>query len=194
MLRGEHADGDGPNGSAPLCCLAARTPEEVAIHLAIRHAVFVEEQGFFESTDRDAHDDAPSTIQVLGLSGQVAGGAVRLYEQEGMGEGVWKGDRLAVLPAFRRRGLGAPLVRFAVATAGNLGGRLMIAHVQLSNVVFFEHLGWRPEGEPVEYVGRMHQRMAIDLSPAPAGSGGEDGALDLRRGRTQEHPGPEESG
>lgn len=162
----EWPEGIGSNGSVPaLRCLTARTPEEVAIHLAIRHAVFVDEQGFFESTDRDAHDDAPSTIHALGLCGQVAGGAVRLYELEE--KGIWKGDRLAVLPPFRRRGLGGPLVRFAVASAGNLGGRLMLAHVQMPNVVFFEHLGWRREGGPVEYVGRVHQLMAIDLSPSP---------------------------
>jgi ribosomal protein S18 acetylase RimI-like enzyme len=74
--------------------------------------------------------------------------------------------RLAVLPAFRRQGLGAPLVRFAVASAGNLGGRVMVAHVQMPNVAFFERLGWRPEGQPVEYVGRAHQLMAIDLAPS----------------------------
>jgi putative N-acetyltransferase (TIGR04045 family) len=147
----------------PMRCVAAASPAERDIHLAIRHAVFVEEQGFFEETDRDAHDEAPSTVHVLGLSGRVAGGAVRLYE---LGEpGLWKGDRLAVLRPFRRRGLGAPLVRFAVARAGQLGGRLMIAHVQLPNVVFFRRLGWRPQGDPVEFVGRPHQVMEIDLSP-----------------------------
>ncbi|MGH2687335.1 MAG: MSMEG_0567/Sll0786 family nitrogen starvation N-acetyltransferase, partial [Actinomycetota bacterium] len=118
---------------------------------------------FFEGTDRDAHDEDPSTVHVLGVSGRVAGGAVRLYELGG--PGLWKGDRLAVLPPFRRRGLGAPLVRFAVARAGELGGRLMTAHVQLPNVVFFRRLGWRPQGEPVEFHGRPHQVMEIDLSP-----------------------------
>jgi putative N-acetyltransferase (TIGR04045 family) len=168
-LRAGRNGSNGPSGSrgwGPLRCLAARTQAEVAIHLAIRHAIFVEEQGFFESTDQDAHDGEPSTIHVLGVSGQVAGGAVRLYPLEE--PGVWKGDRLAVLPLFRKQGLGGPLVRFAVASAGNLGGRLMLAHVQMPNVAFFTHLGWRPEGEPAEYVGRLHQLMAIDLA-SPSG-------------------------
>lgn len=147
----------------PLRCAAAASQAERDIHLAIRHAVFVEEQGFFEHTDRDDHDEDAATIHVLGLSGRVAGGAVRLYELDD--PGLWKGDRLAVLPPFRRRGLGAPLVRFAVARAGELGGRLMIAHVQLPNVVFFRRLGWRPQGDPVEFVGRLHQVMEIDLAP-----------------------------
>ncbi len=39
----------------------------------------------------------------------------------------------------------------------------MVAHIQLSNVRFFEHLGWYRIGEPIEYVGHPHQMMAIDL-------------------------------
>jgi putative N-acetyltransferase (TIGR04045 family) len=152
------------DAGAPLSCLRVRGAGELAIHLAIRHAVFVEEQHFFDKTDRDPHDDDPATVHVLGLSGQVAGGAVRLYPLEE--PGLWKGDRLAVLPAFRKRGLGAPLVQFAVACAGDLGGRVMVAHVQLPNVAFFLRLGWWEYGYPVEYVGRMHQVMAIDLAPS----------------------------
>jgi putative N-acetyltransferase (TIGR04045 family) len=93
----------------------------------------------------------------------VAGGAVRLYPLDDVGE--WKGDRLAVLPEFRKHGLGAPLVRFAVRTAGELGGRRMIAHIQPPNVRFFERLGWERVGEPMVYVGHPHQLMAIGLSP-----------------------------
>lgn len=152
----------------PLSCRAAATPEELAIHFAIRVAVFVEEQGFFEGTDRDAHDEEPGTIHVVGICGRVAGGAVRLYPLEE--PGVWKGDRLAVLPPFRRRGLGAPLVRFAVRTAGELGGRVMLAHIQPQNVGFFERLGWHRVGEVAPFVGRIHQQMAIDLQGAAAGS------------------------
>ena len=47
-------------------------------------------------------------------------GVVRLYPLDD--QGLWLGDRLAVLAPHRAHGLGAPLVRFAVATAGALGG------------------------------------------------------------------------
>ncbi|MGH2719557.1 MAG: GNAT family N-acetyltransferase, partial [Actinomycetota bacterium] len=119
----------------------------------------------------------------LGLCGEVAAGAVRLYplapedaggEEAGGEEGIWKGDRLAVLPAFRGKlvkgGMGGPLVRFAVWTAGTKGGRRMIAHIQPANVTFFEHLGWRNVGDLVTYAGLPHQLMAIELpAPGPAG-------------------------
>ena len=147
----------------PVTCRAAETTEELGIHFAIREAVFVTEQGFFEGSDRDGHDQDPATVHVLGLFGHVAGGAVRLYPLDE--EGLWKGDRLAVLPEFRQRGLGTPLVRFAVKTAGDRDGRLMIAHVQPQNVEYFLRLGWHAVGEPEEFVGRIHQRMEIGLGP-----------------------------
>jgi putative N-acetyltransferase (TIGR04045 family) len=149
-------------GRLEIGCRAASSPDEAAIHHEIRRRVFVEEQGFFEGSDRDAHDEQPATIKVLGLVGPVAGGAVRLYPLDDQGE--WKGDRLAVLPEFRKHGLGAPLVRFAVRSAGDLGGRRMIAYIQPPNVHFFERLGWEPLGEPADYVGHLHQQMAIDLT------------------------------
>ena len=156
-------EGVAPEADLPVTCRAAETTEELAIHFAIREAVFVTEQGFFEGSDRDGHDEDPATVHVLGLCGRVAGGAVRLYPLDE--DGVWKGDRLAVLAEFRKRGIGTPLVRFAVQTARDRGGRLMIAHIQLQNVEYFRRLGWHAVGEPDEFVGRTHQRMAIELGP-----------------------------
>lgn len=151
-----------------VACRAAVEPGDLALHHEIRRRVFVEEQRIFDGDDADHHDGDRATIRVLALCGDVAGGAVRLYplvdpEAAAAEPGLWKGDRLAVLPSFRRCGLGAPLVRFAVRTAGELGGRTMIAHIQPPNVGFFEHLGWHQVGEPVTFVGLPHQTMAIDL-------------------------------
>jgi len=113
-------------------------------------------------SDRDDRDDDPATIHVIGLADGVIGGTVRLYPLGPRGR--WKGDRLAVLPEHRRHGLGAPLVRFAVATAAALGGQQMEAYIQPANVRFFEWLGWRPAGGIVEYAGIDHQRMVIRLA------------------------------
>jgi putative N-acetyltransferase (TIGR04045 family) len=148
---------------APFCRLAADA-WSVDHHPRIRHEVVVEEQRLFHPYDLDEHDDDPVTIKVLGLRGREPAGAVRLYPLDA--DGVrWQGDRLAVLPPYRRYAAGAPLVRFAVRTAGELGGELMVAHIQPANVAFFERLGWRREG-PVEiYVGVEHQPMAIPLQP-----------------------------
>ncbi|HTY72366.1 MAG TPA: MSMEG_0567/Sll0786 family nitrogen starvation N-acetyltransferase [Actinomycetes bacterium] len=140
-------------------------PSELATHHQIREAVFVTEQALFSSTDRDLVDDRAETLHVLGYVDGAPVGTVRLYPiaPELPGEVLWKGDRLAVLAAYRQAGLGAPLVRFAVAGATRLGGDRMVAHVQLENVVFFRRLGWDPVGDPAPYVGVEHQKMSIGL-------------------------------
>lgn len=137
--------------------------EELGLHARIREAVFVREQRIFQETDRDAHDDDSATLHVLGCWGLLAGGTVRLYPLKE--PGLWKGDRLAVLPEFRKHGLGGPLVRFAVREAARRRGNRMIAYIQPTNVAFFERLGWDRVGDTVDYVGQPHQQMAIDLSP-----------------------------
>jgi putative N-acetyltransferase (TIGR04045 family) len=128
--------------------------------------VFVHEQGLFTGSDLDEHDRDESTICLLGYCDGVPAGSVRLFEVDPVTK-VWQGDRLAVLPGFRASGLGGPLVRCAVATAGAYGGRVMVAHIQVANVGFFTRLGWSPAGGTEVYVGRPHQPMRIDL-PDPA--------------------------
>jgi putative N-acetyltransferase (TIGR04045 family) len=142
-------------------CRVVAGEAEHATHMAIRRAVFVEEQGLFGASDADEHDRDSATLHVLGFWAGEAAGTVRLYP---LAEpGWWKGDRLAVLPPFRRHGIGAPLVRFAVQTASRHGGLVMVAQIQPANVAFFEGLGWYRVGDPAPYVGRLHQRMAVDL-------------------------------
>lgn len=141
-------------------CRPVRDDVERALHHRIRRLVFVEEQGLFRGTDRDEHDDDPTTVHVLGLVDGLAAGTVRLYP---LGGRLWKGDRLAVLPEQRRSGIGAPLVRYAVATAAALGGRRMDATVQAGNTSFFLALGWTCVGEPADLLGVPHQSMTIAL-------------------------------
>ena len=148
--------------TAPGVCRIVRAAPELAHHFAIRQRVFVEEQSLFSGSDRDQRDYEPATVHVLASWEGRPAGAVRLYALDDCG--LWKGDRLAVLPDFRQHRLGELLVRFAVRTAGMRGGARMTAHIQLSNVAFFEHLGWNKVGDAVEYVGRPHQQMEIRLS------------------------------
>lgn len=148
---------------APLRCFIADDAVSIDLHHRIRHEVFVGEQSIFPGDDRDERDADPDVLKVLGLCGPVAAGAVRLYVTDA-GDGVWQGDRLAVLGPFRRHGLGAPLVRFAVRTAAERGGRMMVAHIQPPNVRWFEHLGWGRSGDIEVYVGLPHQPMHVWLA------------------------------
>jgi putative N-acetyltransferase (TIGR04045 family) len=170
-----------PSVASTLTCRLVDSADELAAHHVVRHRIFVLDQRLFVGNDRDERDLAPDTLHVVGIDHDaVAGdgpgvplgadrgavvGAVRLYPL--YGRGLWQGDRLAVLPAARVRHLGALLVRFAVAAAGERGGYKMVARIQLPNVRFFEHLGWHADGPPGPYHGVMHQPMAIPLGPAP---------------------------
>ncbi len=150
-----------PAGHA-VVCRQVRSASERAEHLRIRHQVFVDEQAVFAGSDLDPRDGEDSTISVLGYSDGLAVGTVRLFLLDPT-EGGWQGDRLAVLSAYRTHGVGAPLVRYAVATAAVRGGRTMTAHIQPANVTFFERLGWAQAGESEVYAGLPHQPMCIDL-------------------------------
>lgn len=140
----------------------ARTPAEIAGHFAVREEVFVREQGLFEQTDRDRWDE--NALHVVALVADEVVGAVRLYPLDEAG--LWQGDRLSVASGARTLRAGGPLVRFAVRTAGELGGHLMIARIQEPIVPLFRFLGWERVGGLVEYRGVPHQRMTIPLSGA----------------------------
>ena len=141
----------------------ARAADDVAAHHRVRRAVFVEEQRIFTGDDLDDWDDRAVKV-VAAIDGAVVG-AVRLYPLDEAG--LWKGDRLAVLADARRLRVGAPLVRFAVETAGLMGGARMIARIQAPNVAFFQHLGWSLLGDVTDYRGATHQDMTIPLAGAP---------------------------
>jgi putative N-acetyltransferase (TIGR04045 family) len=122
---------------------------------------------FGGADDRDEHDDADATLHAVGAEHDVVGGTVRLYPLAA--PGLWRGDRLAVLPAFRHGSLGGSLVRFAVRTAGEAGGERMVAMIQVPNVRFFLALGWSLDGPAATFHGREHQPMVIALSPGRGG-------------------------
>lgn len=134
----------------------------MAICAQLRHAIFVVEQSIFHGTDRDARDTESTTIHLVADVGGVAGGTVRIYPLDDAG--LWKGDRLAVARPLRKLIVGKRLVQAAVRTAGELGGREMVATVQVPNTQFFERLGWHQDGAPAIEYGLPHQRMRIALS------------------------------
>jgi putative N-acetyltransferase (TIGR04045 family) len=154
----------GPSSivSAGIECRVASSEDELEAHFELRRAVFVSEQKLFADDDRDERDDESATLHAVGTIDGEPCGAVRLYPLEPTWR-EWKGDRLAVRPELRTHHLGAELVRFAVTTAGELGGARMIAHVQVPNVRFFAHLGWTSKGNPAPFHGIDHQLMSIRL-------------------------------
>ncbi|MGH3452918.1 MAG: MSMEG_0567/Sll0786 family nitrogen starvation N-acetyltransferase [Nocardioidaceae bacterium] len=147
-------------------CRRVNSTAEREDHFAIRHRIFVDEQAIFTESDLDAHDRDGAAIAINGYRDGIPAGTVRLFVLD-EASGIWQGDRLAVLSAYRLRGLGGPLVTAAVATAAVSGGTVMSAHIQPTNVRFFQRLGWKIQGGREIYAGLVHQPMAIVL-PGPS--------------------------
>ena len=166
--------------SPPRSCSVelANDPAVLEAHFAVCRRIFVAAQGLFLTDDRDARDDAAATLHAVGCFGEHVCGAVRLYPLDD--DGLWKGDRLAVLPSERVQRLGAMLVAFAVRTAGARGGHTMHASIQRPNVEFFERLGWTRAGRIEVLHGLEHQPMATALDAGDALEA-QPGGVDLSR-------------
>lgn len=146
---------------------AASTPFEAEGAAALRHRVFVEEQGIFPEHDRDEIDLIATHLVALSTYAHEADqvvGTVRIHEETPR---LWWGSRLAVDPGFRAVGrLGAELIRLAVSTANARGCDRFLAHVQVQNVPLFRRLRWRPL-EEVMLHDTPHMRMEADLAHYP---------------------------
>ncbi|HEU5073664.1 MAG TPA: MSMEG_0567/Sll0786 family nitrogen starvation N-acetyltransferase, partial [Polyangiaceae bacterium] len=134
---------------------------------ALRRAIFSDEQGLFEGSDFDEHDQHALPIvaqsQIAGMADGVVG-VVRIYRSE---PATWYGGRLGVHRDYRRFGaVGAALIACAVSTAHALGCQRFLATVQVANVRYFERHHFRSLRE-VTVQGRPHCLMQADLVVYP---------------------------
>ncbi|WP_417700196.1 GNAT family N-acetyltransferase [Pseudophaeobacter sp.] len=126
---------------------------------ALRHKVFVQEQGVPESEELDAHD--ASATHLLAWQNHAPIGTARI---------VFDGDlakigRVCVLPDLRGTGLGADLIRAALAIARDTPG---IATVKLGAQIqvlgFYEKLGFSATGPVYDDAGIDHRDMVMELA------------------------------
>jgi putative N-acetyltransferase (TIGR04045 family) len=143
----------------------AETPKEVSAYFALRHAIFLEEQGLFEGSEVDDLDAIAYPIIALDTAqNNAVVGVVRIYEPE---SGLWYGGRLGVHPDYRRVGhIGKGLIYKAVTTANTWGCHQFLATVQLQNVRFFQRQHWHSLEELV-LCDRPHHLMEADLNFYP---------------------------
>lgn len=156
-----------PSLAAEVVARVASEPWELESYFRVRRAIFADEQGLFEDSDRDERDAQATPIvatsQIAGMPDEVVG-VVRIYEDVA---GVWYGGRLGVCRAYRRRGaVGAALIATAVSTAHAYGCRRFLATVQAQNVRYFERHHFEVL-EPIELQGRPHALMQAELGAFP---------------------------
>ncbi len=133
--------------------------EDLDAAFAVRRHVFIDEQGIDPSIEWDGKDDA--AVHAIAISGTETIGTGRFVDA---GErGVVKIGRMAVLPEYRRRGVGATLLRVLEEEATARGAHRAMLHAQTYVSAFYVARGYTPEGERFEEAGIEHIAMWKDL-------------------------------
>jgi len=125
---------------------------------AVRHAVFVEEQGIPESLEWDGRDaDCRHVLALAGDADVVATG--RLLADGRIG-------RMAVLPAWRGCGTGRALLERLQQLALQDGLRQVYVHAQQEVAGFYSLAGFRITGQPFVLADIVHVEMTKRLDAA----------------------------
>ena len=118
--------------------------------LAVRMAVFVDEQGFVDEFD---DTDSIATHLVL-FDGETPIGTCRIFPA-GVTSTYILG-RLAVLKPYRGHGCGSRLITAAEEYVRSVGGTALALHSQCQAQVFYEKCGYLPYGDVEDEQGCPH--------------------------------------
>ena len=133
-------------------------PTDIATCRALRRVVFIEEQGVSEADEVDDLDG--EAIHLLAVDAGRPVGTARLLIQGETG----KIGRVCVLAEARGAGIGAALIRAAVAELASLPG---ISRAKLGAQVhalgFYERLGFAAVGPVYMDAGIEHRDMVLAL-------------------------------
>jgi predicted GNAT family N-acyltransferase len=121
----------------------------------VRESVFILEQGVPRELEWDDADEASRHALALDAEGKCIGTA-RLLPDGHLG-------RMAVLAAWRRRGVGSALAKALVDQAAKHGHRRVVLHAQTHAAAFYRQLGFREEGGEFEEAGIPHVLMSLEL-------------------------------
>jgi predicted GNAT family N-acyltransferase len=135
-----------------------RDQSEVDQALALRERVFCGEQGVSLAAERDGRD-ADATHVVVVEGGRVIGTARLL-----LGRRVVRLSRLAVDPAFRRRGVARAVLESAERCAREVAATRITLHAQIPATALYEGAGYRERGERFIEEGIEHVVMEKALA------------------------------
>lgn len=120
----------------------------------IRFEVFVDEQRVPAEIELDEHD--AHCVHALAYVDLSAVGTGRLLPDGHVG-------RMAVLKAYRGKGVGKALLRALVEAARKRGHREVMLSAQVHAAGFYRAEGFEPEGAVYEEAGIPHQAMRLRL-------------------------------
>ena len=121
----------------------------------IRFQVFVREQRVPAEIELDDMD-APS-LHAIAFEKEKAIGTGRLLPDGHIG-------RMAILKEWRRRGIGAAILKALIDAAERRGDREIALSAQLHAVEFYRTHGFEPVGDVYEEAGIPHQAMVRALA------------------------------
>ncbi|MCP3385051.1 GNAT family N-acetyltransferase [Bradyrhizobium sp. CCGUVB4N] len=124
---------------------------------ALRHDVFVVEQGVPEELEVD-DDDKVATHLVAVSDGRVIG-TLRILRHGRTA----KIGRMAVSTSSRKDGIGRELMEFAATSASRRGAEEIILGAQLTAREFYKRLGYTEEGAVFDDAGIPHVMMRKTL-------------------------------
>lgn len=124
---------------------------------ALRHRVFVEEQGVPVDEERDALD--AGAVHLLAHQDGAPVGTARIL----LGEHEAKIGRVCVIQTARGTGLGKALILEAMAVARARGMKAARLGAQIHALAFYEKLGFVATGPVYDDAGIDHRDMVRDL-------------------------------
>ena len=129
---------------------------------ALRMEVFVVEQGVPAAEELDAHD--VTAIHLLARETQNPANIIATARLIPYGDSKGVVGRVAVRQAYRGRGIGALLMRFAEDVAKERGMNFLELGAQCYALPFYEKLGYVAEGEIYLDCAIEHRHMSKTLS------------------------------
>ena len=121
----------------------------------VREQVFIQEQKVPEELEWDEYDASAIHVVAMDTNNQVIGTA-RLLADGHIG-------RMAVLPAWRKTGIGSAMLGKLLSIAKELGLSKVFLHAQTSAVRFYENHDFNALGEEFMDAGIPHRYMEKEL-------------------------------
>ena len=141
------------------CTASLATAADRADLQALRHQVFVVEQGVPVEMEQDELDD----VAVHAVVRDGAGRAVGTGRMVPLGGGSARIGRMAVAGEARGGGVGAAMLALLEDAARAAGCHRAEIHAQVQAVGFYGRAGYEPVGEPFDEAGIPHVPMAKPL-------------------------------
>ena len=122
----------------------------------IRKRVFIDEQGVPDEMELDEYD--PLAQHALAYLNSECIGTARLVTLPG---NIGRIGRMAVLPMYRKQGLGGKLLCALLELSKSQGITKLELHAQLSAIAFYEQYGFIAQGDIYDEAGIAHRDMIL---------------------------------